>query len=94
MTQCKTEGIETVLKSRIPQAIKAWYNGNEEPLKELHIATTEPVFKQSGWTIPYYECMNKYCVKTKHNGVIEMYALNKMDIRRKLKSDVVEIAKV
>jgi len=85
---------ETVLGARIPHALQAWDNGDKEPLKELHIVTTEPVFRQSGWAIPFYEYMNRYWVKTKYNGIIEVFALNKLDIRKELKSNIIEIIKV
>lgn len=85
---------ETVLNEKFPQALLAWDNGDKKPLKELHIATTEPVFKRSGWAIPFYEYMRRFWVKTKYRGIVEMYALNKTDIRKKLKSNVVEIIEV
>jgi hypothetical protein len=85
---------ETVLSSRIPAALLAWDNGNKKPLKDLHIATQTPVCKISGWAIPYSEYMRRFWVKTKYYGIIEMYALNKTDIRKELKSNVIEIKEV
>lgn len=35
-----------------------------------------------------------FWVKTKYCGIIEMYALNKTDIRKELKSNVIEIMEV
>lgn len=64
---------ETITGMKIPQALLAWDNGDKTLLKELHIATTTPVFKQSGWAIPYYEYMRRFWVKTKYNGIIEYY---------------------
>ena len=38
--------------------------------------------------------MRRFWVKTKYYGIIEMYALNKTDIRKELKSNVIEIMEV
>lgn len=85
---------ESVLSCKIPAALVAWDNGDKSKLKALHIATTNPVFKSSGWCVPYAEYMRCFWVKTKYNGIIEMYALNKTDIRKELKSQVVKIVEV
>lgn len=69
-------------------------NGNLQPLKDLHIATQTPVYKCSGWCIPFAEYMRRFWVKTKYYGIIEMYALNKTDIRKELKSNIIEIMEV
>lgn len=44
--------------------------------------------------IPFAEYMRRFWVKTKYYGIIEMYALNKTDIRKELKSNVIEIMEV
>ena len=46
------------------------------------------------WFIPFAEYMRRFWVKTKHYGIIEMYALNKADVRKELKSNVIEIIEV
>lgn len=79
---------ETILTGRIPAALLAADNGN------LHIVTQIPVYKCSGWSIPFAEYMRRFWVKTKYYGIIEMYALNKTDIRKELKSNVIEIMEV
>lgn len=86
--------VENVLNNRIPTALAAWDNGNKNPLKELHIATQEPVYKCGGWCFPFAEYMRRFWVKTKYYGIIEMYALNKTDIRKELKSNVIQIVEV
>lgn len=73
---------ETILTGRIPAALLAADNGNLQPLKDLHIATQ------------IAEYMRRFWVKTKYYGIIEMYALNKTDIRKELKSNVIEIMEV
>lgn len=85
---------ETILTGRIPAALLAADNGNLQPLKDLHIATQTPVYKCSGWCIPFTEYMRRFWVKTKYYDIIEMYALNKTDIRKELKSNVIEIMEV
>ena len=85
---------ETVLNGTLPKALTAWDNGDPEPLKALHIATQEPVYKCSGWCIPYHQYLRRFWVKTKYYGIIEMYALNKTDIRKELKSQVIQIVEV
>lgn len=85
---------ETVKNAPLPAALEAWDNGDREPLKALHIATREPLFKRSGWAVPYAEYMRRFWVKTKYYGIIEMYALNKTDIRKELKSDCLKIVEV
>ena len=86
--------VEKCFSSRIPAALLEWDNGNKQPLKDLHIATQEPIFKISGWAFPYVEYMRRYWVKTKYHGIVEMYALNKTDIRKELKSNIIEIVEV
>lgn len=85
---------EMILTGHIPAALLAADNGNLQPLKDLHIATQTPVYKCSGWCIPFAEYMRRFWVKTKYYGIIEMYALNKTDIRKELKSNVIEIMEV
>lgn len=86
--------VESCFSSRIPAALLEYDKGNKQPLKDLHIATSEPVCKISGWAFPYDEYMRRYWVKTKCYGIIEMYALNKTDIRKELKSNAIEIVEV
>lgn len=42
----------------------------------------------------FAEYMRRFWVKTKYYGIIEMYALNKTDIRKELKSNIIEIMEV
>lgn len=86
--------VEKCFSSRIPAALMEYDNGNKKPLQDLHIATQEPIFKIGGWAFPYAEYMRRFWVKTKYYGIIEMYALNKGDIRKELKSGVVQIVEV
>jgi len=86
---------EKALQGKLPQALRAWDNGDKEPLKSLHIATQSPFYKSMGWCVPYAEYMRRFWVKTKYYGIIEMYALNKTDIRKELKShNIIEIKEV
>lgn len=86
--------VESVMNGKIPAALQAWENGDRKPLKELHIATESPVYKCMGWVFPFAEYMRRFWVKTKYYGIVEMYALNKTDIRKELKSDIIEIVEV
>ena len=85
--------VEKCFSASVPAALLKWDNGNKQPLKDLHLATSEPVCKIYGWAFPYSEYMRRFLVKTKY-GIVEMYALNKTDIRKKLKSNVIEIVEV
>lgn len=58
------------------------------------IPAFETIYKCSGWCIPFAEYMRRFWVKIKYYGIIEMYALNKTDIRKELKSNVIEIMEV
>ena len=78
----KPAEIEKVLLSTIPQALKAYDEGNKEPLKALHIAIGRPWADIGGWRFPYDEYLRKFWVKTKYYGIIEVFALNKTDIRK------------
>lgn len=86
--------VEKCFSACIPAALREYDEGNKQPLKELHIAPSEPVCKMSGWAFPYAEYMRRFWVKTKYYVIVEMYALNKTDIRKKLKSNVIEIVEV
>ena len=86
--------IEDAMQAKIPQALQEFDKGNKQPLKDLHIATQTPVCRVGGWAFPYSDYMRRFFVKTKYYGVIEMYAMNKADIRKELKSYVIEIAEV
>ena len=86
--------VENCFSCRIPAALIEYDKGNPQPLKDLHIATTQPIFKVSGWAFPYAEYMRRFWVKTKYHGILEMFALNKTDIRKELKSNVLEIKEV
>lgn len=83
--------VENCFSARIPAALIEWDKGNKKPLKDLHIATTNPVYKVSGWAFPYSEYLRRFWVKTKYYGIIEMWALNKTDIRKELKNNAIEI---
>ena len=85
---------EVVLTNKLPHALLAYDNGDKEPLKALHIATQEPLYKCAGWCIPYREYLKRYWVKTKYYGIIEMFSLCKGDIRKELKSNVLEIVEI
>jgi hypothetical protein len=86
--------IEEVLKSDLPQALMQFDKGNKQPLKDLHIATQNPTFNLGGWSFPYREYLKRFWVKTKYYGILEYFALNKTDIRKELKSAVLEIVEV
>lgn len=74
--------VETVLTGRLPQALKAYDEGNKQPLKDMHIATEHPIYKIRGWAFPFRDYMRKFWVKTKYYGILEIYAMNKTDIRK------------
>ena len=46
-------------------------------------------YKFVSWDVPAFET-----ILTEYYGIIEMYALNKTDIRKELKSNVIEIMEV
>ena len=86
--------VENVLVNRIPEALAACDAGDYSKLKELHIATQDPVYRCAGWAFPYREYMRRFWVKIKYYGIIEVYALNRTDIRREYKSEVIKIVEV
>ena len=86
--------IDRVLKGTIPQALLAYDNGNKQPLKDLHIVTQEAVYKIGGWAFPYKEYMRTFWVKTKHYGILEIYAMDKTDIRKEYGKEVIKIMEV
>lgn len=86
--------IDEVLKTDLPQALMQFDKGNEQPLKDMHIATREPTYRLGGWAFPYREYLKRFWVKTKYYGILEYFALNKTDIRKELKSAVLEIVEV
>lgn len=90
----ETPEFKTILSNKLPRALAEYDKGNIQPLKDLHIATQAALYKCSGWAIPYDEYLKKFWIKTKYNGIIEMYAMNKMDIRKELKSKVIKIVEV
>lgn len=85
---------EKAMQSTLPQALQEYDKGNKQPLKDLHIATQTPIYKCLGWAFPYQEYLKRYWIKTKYNGIIEMYSLNKTDIRKELKGNIIEIREV
>ena len=86
--------LEVVLQGRIPQAMLAYDKGDKQPLKDLHIVTQETVYRIGGWAFRYAEYLRKFWVKTKYYGIIEVYAMNKTDIRKEYKSEVIKIMEV
>ena len=78
----KPADIEKVLLATIPQALKAYDEGNKEPWKALHIVTGQPWADIGGWRFPYADYLRQFWVKTKYYGIIEVWALNKTDIRK------------
>lgn len=85
--------IEEVLTANFPQALIAYDNGDEKPLREFHVVTEEPVYRIRGWAFPFGEYMRRFWVKTKNYGIREVYAMNKTDICRAYKG-VLEIIEV
>lgn len=83
--------IDELLKEEIPAALLAASEGDAKPLRRLHIATTDSAYRKCGWTIPYEPYLKRYYVKTKHDGIFEMYAMTKIDIKRLLQKAVIEI---
>lgn len=73
---------ESLKNNRLIKAIEAYDNGDDAPLKALHIATRYPRLHLMGWEVPYREYLNRYFVKTKYYGILEVFALNKTDIRK------------
>lgn len=87
----EVQPFENVLDNNLPKALLAADNGNIKPLKDMHIATQNPVYKCAGWAIPYKEYLKRYWVKTKYYGIIEMFSLCKTDIRKELRQYRTEI---
>lgn len=86
--------IEEVLTANLPQALMQFDKGNKQPLKDMHIATQDPIYRLGGWAFPYREYLKRFWVKTKYYGILEYFALNKTDIRKELKSAVLEIVEL
>ena len=90
----KPADIETVLAGRVPQALKAYDEGDKEPLKALHFVTGNPVYNIGGWRFLLRDYLRQFWVKTKNYGIIEVWALNRTDIRKEYRSEVVKIVEV
>lgn len=90
----KPADLADVLKARIPAALAEFDAGNRKPLHDLEIATTKNYFDLGGWRFLYDGYINRYWVKTKYNGIVEYYAMNKSAIKKQLKSHALEIIKV
>lgn len=86
--------VENFFNDRIPAALIAYDNGDKKPLDSLQIATTTPFYKIGGWCFPLSDYLRKFWVKTKYYGILEYYAVNKMAIRKELKSDVIKIIEI
>lgn len=86
--------VDTVLGEKLPAALRAADNGDMQPLKDLHIATNEPVYKSMGWCFPYADYMRCFWVDTRDYGIIKVWALRKTDVRKAYKSQVVKIVEV
>lgn len=86
--------VETHFNNKTVNAMQEYDNGNEKPLKDLEIATTEPYIKIGGWLFDLKPYLKKYWVKTKYYGILEYYAMNKTAIRKELKSYCIKIVEV
>lgn len=86
--------IENILTERVPAALAEYDQGNRQPFKALGIATTEPYYRRGGWCFPLAPYLRRFWVKTKYNGILEYWAVNKMAIRKELKSYVLEIVEI
>lgn len=75
--------IESALKSRVAIAIADYESGNKNAIGEYYkqSATMEtlqnPVVKVGGWAFSLREFCRVYWVKTRYNGIMELYAPNK-----------------
>lgn len=70
------------LEQSIPAALQAADNEDLKPLKALHIATQTPVYRYAGWGVAFHAYMRRFWVKTRDCGIIEVYSLNKTDVRK------------
>lgn len=86
--------IELAIKTRIPAALQAFDDGNSLPLRELHIATTDPYCRIGGWCFPLVPYLKEYWVETKYYGIQKYFSLCKTDIRKELKSHVLRIIEI
>ena len=90
----EVEPIEKFLTEKIPEALKEYDNGNKKPVNDLQSATTDPYYRRGGWCFPLAPYLRKYWVKTKYNGILEYYAVNKTAIRNELKSNYIKAVEV
>lgn len=78
--------LESALKSCAAVAIAAYENGDKTPLHKYYkeYATIEtlrnPVIKVGGWAFSLREFCRVFWVKTRHDGILELYAPNKSAI--------------
>ena len=87
--------LEDVMKATIPQALKAYDEGNQQPWKDMNIVTTSPYVDIGGWRFLYSEYLKVFWVKTKYWGIQEYYALNKTAIRKAVGShNIIKIVEV
>ena len=93
--------LEDALKSRVAVAIAAYENGDKNAIKEYYkrFATSEtlqnPIVKIGGWAFSLREFCRVYWVKTRYDGIMELYAPNKSAIYAVLgRYPVLKIAEV
>lgn len=78
--------LEAALRSPVAVAIAAYENGDKNAIKEYYrkyatLATLQnPVVKIGGWAFSLREFCKVFWVKTRHNGILELYAPNKSAI--------------
>ena len=87
--------LEMFLKKRVPAALIAADNGDLNPLKALHIATETPIYKYLGYYVAFHAYMRRFWVKTRDYGIIEIYSLDKADVRKEFdKYGILEIFEI
>lgn len=87
--------VEQCYENPAVSAMLAYDDGDPKPMRELHIATTEPYVRIAGWCFDLRPYLRRYWVKTKLYGIQEFYASNRMDIRNEIGTNsVIEIYEV
>lgn len=79
---CSDAELEDVIKHRFVHALFEAEKGNFKELKEMHFASEKCVIRVAGWYFCFPDLLQKFWVKTRDYGILEIYSLNKTDIRK------------
>ena len=79
---CSDAKLEDVIMHKLVHALFEAEKGNFNELKEIHFSSETPVIRVAGWYFCFPDLLRKFWVKTRDYGILEIYSLNKTDIRK------------